>query len=60
MLDLDSDKIDTDMNLNDVTILKQALILLCQARFEADATHIKITSHINYDVISCKIASVIQ
>ncbi len=41
MLDLDSDKIYTDMNLNDVTILKQALILLCQARFEADATHIK-------------------
>jgi len=49
MLNLDLNKIYTDMNLNDVTILKWALILLCQTWFEMNAIYIKITLHIIYD-----------
>ncbi len=60
MLNLDLNKIYIDMNLNDVAILKQALILLCQTWFEANVTYIRITLHIVYDVISLKITLVIQ
>jgi len=60
MLNLNLDKIYIDMNLNDVIILKQALILLCQAKFETNAIHIRITLHIVYDVISLKMTLIIQ
>ena len=60
MLNLNLNKIYINMNLNDVTILKWALILLCQTRFEMNATYIRITLHIVYDVISLKMTLVIQ
>ena len=60
IIDLDPLKVYTNTDLNDVAILKNVLILLCQARFEAEAAHIQITSHINYDALSHQIASAIK
>ena len=60
VLNLNFNKIYTDMNFNNQKILKHILILLCQTQFDADASYLRIIFHINYDALSVIMNKIIE
>ncbi len=60
VLKLNPNHVYTSMNIKNSDTLKQALILLCQAQFGAEASHLQLTPHINYDALSAAVIQVIK
>jgi hypothetical protein len=59
VLKLNPNHVYTSMNMKNSDTLKQALILLCQAQFGAEASHLQLTPHINY-ALSAAVVQVIK
>lgn len=60
ILKLNPNYVYISMNMKNSDTLKQALILLCQAWFSAEASHLQLTPYINYDALSAAVVQVIK
>ncbi len=60
VLKLNPDHVYISINMKDSDTLKWALILLCQAWFNTEASHLWLTPYINYDALSAAVVQVIK